>query len=270
MSRRARLLTLLPLLATACGGWEPTQEEIDAARLRVEQAASAMSRARAAMELLGVMPVYECGEPRRTFVGRATESVHAQVACITATSEPVDASTDAVVLTFSEAGCSVRGHGVSGQVRFLYSGGESRMELSADLRGLRVDGHALQAQVGYGTCGDESSAWVRVEGALPGKPGHSLLVDAHMAKRDGLPWVGSTELRLDGVGALSGPEGTDSVTVTGLLYELGDLAPKEGEVLVESAEGSRVRATFRPGLWRLGKMELVIDDSDPVTVPIVQ
>jgi hypothetical protein len=31
-----------------------------------------------------------------------------------------------------------------------------------------------------------------------------------------------------------------------------------------------VKATFSSSLWRLGKMELVIDDSEPVTVPIVR
>lgn len=269
MTRRPLLLALLPLLATACGGREPTREEIEAARARVEQAAKAAARARSALELLGVLPVYECGEPRRTFVGHASESVQAQVACVTVTSEAVDASTDAVVLAFSEAGCTARGHGVSGQGRFHYSGGEERMALSADLRELKVDGSALQAQVGYGTCGDESSAWVRAEGALPGADGHTFRVDGRVAKREGLPLIGGTELRMDGTGALTSAAGTDTLTLTGVLYELGDFAPKEGEVIVESAEGGRVKATFRPGLWRTGKMELVIDDSEPVTVPIV-
>jgi len=269
MMRRASLLALLPLLASACGGQEPTKAEIDAARARVEQAVRAATQARSALELLGVLPVYECGEPRRTFVGRASESVQAQVACVTVTTETVDATTDAVVLAFSEGGCSARGHDISGPASFHYSGGEERMALSADLQELKVDGKALQALVGYGTCGDESSAWVRAEGALPGQDGHTFRVDGRVAKRDGLPLIGGTELRLDGTGALSSPAGTDTLTLTGVLYELGGLAPKEGEVLVESAEGGRVKATFRPGLWRAGKMELVIDDGEPVTVPIV-
>ena len=269
MTRRTPLLALLPLLATACGGQEPTKAEIDAARARVEQAVGAVAQARSALELLGVLPVYECGEPRRTFVGRASESVQARVACVTVSTESVDAATDAVVLTFSEAGCTARGHGVSGQGRFDYSGGEERMALSADLRELEVDGKALQALVGYGTCGDESSAWVRADGALPAQGGHTFHVDGHVAKREGLPLIGGTELRLDGTGSLVSPAGTDTLTLTGVLYELGGLAPKEGEVLVESAEGGRVKATFRPGLWRAGKMELVIDDGEPVTVPIV-
>jgi len=269
MSHRIALFALLPLLATACGVREPTQEELEAARVRVEQAMGAAARARSALELLGVLPVYECGEPRRTFVGRASESIQAQVACITVTSEAVDASTDAVVLAFSEAGCTARGHGVSGLARFHYSGGEERMSLSADLRELKVNGSTLQAQVGYGTCGDESSAWVRTEGALPDLEGHSFRLDGRVASRPGLPLIGGTELRLDGTGALTSPAGTDTLTLTGVLYELGDLAPKEGEVLVESAEGGRGKATFRPGLWRTGKMELVIDDGEPVTVPIV-
>jgi hypothetical protein len=270
MLRRAPLLAILPLLATACGGTEPTQEQIDEARARVEQAASAMARARTALEILGVLPVYTCGEPRRTFVGSASESVHVQFACVTATTEPVDASTDAVVLAFAEAGCSVEGHGLSGQGRFLYSGGEDRMALTADLRELKVDGHPLQAKVGYGTCGDESSAWVNAAGTLPGQDGHTFHVDGRVASRPGAPIIGGSELRLGGTGSLSGPEGTDRLTLTDVVYEDGEYLPKEGEVLVETADGGRVKATFRAGLWRTGKVELVIDDAEPVTVPIVR
>ena len=45
-----------------------------------------------------------------------------------------------------------------------------RMELKADLRGLRVDGDPLQVEVGYGTCGDESRYFARAEGPLPRRP----------------------------------------------------------------------------------------------------
>lgn len=269
MTRRPLVLALLPLLATACGGNRPTKEEIAEARARVEQAADAAAKARTALELLGVLPVYTCGEARRTFVGQASESFRAQVACVTVTTEAVDASTDALALTFPEGGCSVGGYGLSGPGRFLYSGGEDRMELTADLRELKVEGQPLQAKVGYGTCGDESRAWVLAEGTVPDSGGRTFRVDGRVAKREGLPLIGGTELRLDGTGTLTGPAGEDRLTLTGVLYEVGHAAPKEGEVLVERADGGRVKATFRPGLWRTGEMELTVDDAEPVTVPIV-
>jgi hypothetical protein len=39
---------------------------------------------------------------------------------------------------------------------------------------------------------------------------------------------------------------------------------------METAEGRTVKASFKNTLWRLGKMELTIDDREPVTVPIVR
>jgi hypothetical protein len=267
--RRALSLTALALLSTACGDQLPTQEEIDAARAKVELGMTAASQARSALELLGILPVYECGEPRKSFVSRVADSVEVQVGCITASSEAVDATTDSVVLAFGQ-GCEVREHTVTGQTAFKYSGGEDRMELKADLRQLRVDNEGLQAEVGYGTCGDESRFFALAEGALPGKPDYTYRVDGRVGKRSGLPIIGGTSLVFNGPGEVTGPEGTNRLTFTELLYELGDFAPKEGTALLEEADGGTVKVTFSSTLWRLGEMELVIDDKDPVTVPIIQ
>jgi hypothetical protein len=267
--RRALSLTALTFLSTACAQKLPSQEEIDAGRAKVEVGLAAASQARAALEVLGILPVYTCGEPRRSFVSRAAESARLQVGCVTASTEAVDATTDAVVLVFGQS-CEVREQTVTGQTAFKYSGGEDRMEVKADLRQLKVNDKGLQAEVGYGTCGDESRFFALAEGALPGKPDYTYRVDGRVGKRDGLPIIGGTSLVFDGPGQVTGPEGTTRLTFTGMLYELGDYAPKEGEALLEEADGGKVKATFSSTLWRLGKMELVIDDNDPVTVPIVQ
>src|SRR5688572_5113186 len=108
MMRRTICLAVLTTLTTACGGSPPTQEEIDDARTKIGVAMVAASQARAALELLGILPVYTCGEPRRSFVGKAAESVQAQVGCVTVSTEAVDAATDAVVLSFPEGSCEVR------------------------------------------------------------------------------------------------------------------------------------------------------------------
>jgi hypothetical protein len=270
MMRRTICLAVLPLLATACGGTPPTQEEIDEARDKVGVAMVAASQARAALEMLGILPVYTCGEPRRSFVGKAAESVQAQVGCVTVSTEALDATTDAVVLSFPEGSCEVREHTVSGQTAFKYSGGEDRMDVKADLRQLRVDGDGLQAEVGYGTCGDESRYYALAEGPLPKNPEYTYKVDGRVGKRDGLPVIGGTSLVFNGPGELTGPVGTSRLTFTELEYEIGEYAPKEGEVLMETAEGRTVKASFKSTLWRLGKMELTIDDREPVTVPIVR
>ena len=269
MLRRTLCLASLTVLATACGGSPPTQEEIDDARDKAEVALGVASQARAALELLGILPVYTCGESRRTFVGKAVESVQADVGCVTASAEALDEATDAVILSFPEGSCEVRKHTVSGQTAFKYSGGEDRMEVKADLRQLKVDGYAVQAEVGYGTCGDESRYFALAEGPLPKNPEYTFRVDGRVGKRDGVPVIGGTSLVLNGPGEVTGPDGTGRLTFTELEYELGEYAPKEGEVLLETADGHTVKASFQTTLWRLGKMELLIDDREPVKVPIV-
>lgn len=270
MRLRACLALALAVLAPACDREPPTKEELEDARVRVDLAVLAAHQARLALELLGLLPVYTCGEPRRTFVGRAAEGVHTEVACVTATAEARDDSTDAVVLSFSEPTCTVRGHTVSGQSAFLYSGGEERMDVTADLNGLWVDGQPLQARVGYGTCGDEKRFWTAASGDLPGRSGTHYSVDARVGLREGVPLFGGSTLVFDGPGEVSGALGTDRVTFTALQYEVGEYLPKEGEALIETARGHRVKVHFSPLLWRVGKVEVEIDDRAPVTLPIVR
>ncbi len=260
----------LAVLATACGAEAPTKEEVDAARATVERAVAAAHQTRGALEVLGILPVYTCGEPRRSFVGQAAQGVHARYACATATVEAHDAQTDAVVMTFDESGCDIHGLRFTGQVAFLYRGGEDLMEVHADLRGLAVDGHTVQAQVGYGTCGDETRLFADVAGSVPGRETHSFHIDGRVGLRSGLPVIGGSELVLDGPGELTGPEGTDRLTLTSLLYDVGQYLPKQGTAVLETADGRRLEAHFQEVLWRVGKVEVTIDDKEPVTVPIVR
>ncbi len=248
----------------------PTQAEIDLAKARVEVAIHAAERARSALELLGILPVYTCGEPRRTFVGSAVEGVRVQFPCLTATAEARGDTSDAAVLTFAAEGCSARGHTVAGLAEFLYNGGESRLDLSADLRELMVDSTALRTRVGYGTCSDEKRYWAESAGTVPAHLDHTYLLNARVASREGPPIIGGTTLIIDGTGSITGPAGTDTVTVTLLEYELGEFFPKQGEIFISTAGGKTVRATFRTSLWRLGEVEVRIDNSAPVTVPIVR
>ncbi len=267
---RIRACLALVVLATACGREPPTQEEIDDAKTRVDLAIHAANQARIALELLGILPVYTCDEPRRTFVGRAAEGVSVKTACVTATAVARDESSDAVVFSFPDTPCSVSGHTVSGHTDFIYQGGEDRMDLTADFNELLVDGKVLQAKVGYGTCGDEERFWTEAAGALPGRPGNPYRVDGRVGLRGGVPIFGGTSLVFDGPGQVSGPLGTDRVTFTALEYEVGEVLPKKGEALIETAGGHQMKVTFSEVLWRVGKVEVEIDDKAPVTVPIVR
>ncbi|MFP2932255.1 hypothetical protein ACLESO_45290 [Pyxidicoccus sp. 3LG] len=267
--RRIALVSLT-VLAAACGAEAPTQEEVDAAKAKVERAVAAAHQARGALEALGILPVYTCGEPRRSFVGAAAEGVAAKYACATATVEAHDSVTDAVVLTFDEGGCVIHGLRFTGQTAFLYRGGEDLMEVHADLRGLAVDGHTLQAQVGYGTCGDETRLFADVEGGVPGREDHTFHIDGRVGLRSGVPVLGGSELVLDGPGELKGPDGTDRLTLTSLLYDVGQYLPKQGTAVLETADGHRLEARFEEVLWRVGKAEVTIDGKEPVTIPILR
>ncbi len=253
-----------------CGGATPTKEEVADAKGRVQAAVEAADQARDALELLGILPVYECGEPRATFVGKAVDKVKVDVVCATAQTESLGAAADGVRVTFPSDGCEVKGRKLTGHALFRYSGGESRMDLEVDFRELLIDGKPLQAKGGYGTCGDEKRYWALAEGSLPSKVDQTFKVDGRVAKRDGLPVIGGTTLILDGPGEVTHAAGTDRATFTELVYEVGEYLPKEGTLLVETSSGRRVRATFKSTLWRLGEAEITIDDGEPTKVPIVQ
>ncbi|MCY1036731.1 hypothetical protein OV207_35170 [Corallococcus sp. BB11-1] len=267
--RRATCLALA-VLATACGDNSLTQGEINDATARVERVAASAHVVRGALEVLGLMPVYSCGEPRRSFLNRAVEGLSATVSCATATVSPVDDVTDAVVVKFADGGCSVHGLRLTGQAVLEYRGGEDLMEMHADLRDMTVDGQPLQAKVGYGTCSDETRLFADVEGNVPGRAGHSFHVVSNVGKREGLPIIGGTSLVFDGPGELTGPSGTDRITFTALEYEVGNYLPKEGTALLETSEGRTLKIHFQPVLWRVGKAEITVDDKDPVTVPVLR
>lgn len=247
--------------APECCQTEAQRQQIEAQKARVQAALLAADRAAAALQLLGILPDYTCGEPRRTWVGAAAESLSADFGCVEARAEQRSEESDALVVTFAPAGCTVRGHTVSGETAFVYSGGEDRLDVTAQLASLVVDGASLQASVGYGTCGDETSYRAHVTG-------ETYSLNAEVSKRDGPPVIGSTTLIIDGTGTLISEAGNDTITLTALEYEPGSTFPNEGEILIETADGHRVRVTFIPVLWSLQKAEIQVDDEPPVTAPI--
>ena len=266
-----RTLLIVTACLAACGGRPPpTKEEIDDAKGRVRAALAAAEQARRILELLGILPVYECGESERVaFVGKVADGFRRDYPCATVTTEALS-NADAVIGTFPEAGCEVRRHSVSGKASFVYSGGSDRFELHLDGRELKVDGEPLQAKAGYGKCGDETRYWALAEGDLPKRPEIHFKVDGRAGVREGLPIIGSDTLVFDGPGEVAHPDGTDRVTFAGLHYEIGEYLPKEGTIEIDTSSGHHVRATFKTTLWRLGEAEIQVDDKEPKTVPIIR
>lgn len=265
--------SLLPLLALpalwSCGDrGKPTQAELEDARGRVEAAVEGAEQVRTALEVLGLLPDYSCGEPRQTFVGKVVGQAQTAIGCATVSTQAESSSSDAVVLDY-QAGCTVAGRSLAGRTVVRYAGGESRMQVEADFKDTTVDGKPLLAKAGYGKCGDETRYWGAVEGALPKRPATWAKIDGRVGVREGLPVLGGTTLILDGPGELTHSQGLDRVTLTGLAYEIGEYLPQEGELLVETSSGHRVLARFRATLWRLGEAEVTVDDREPVTVPVI-
>jgi hypothetical protein len=259
---------LVGLVLTGCNG-EPTEQEIEDAKVRTEAGLASADRLRTVLELIGLLPTYDCGEPRRSFVGEAAEGIRTKLACATATVEAEGETGDLIRVAFPEEGCKAFGHQLTGEVLYRFSGGEDRMDLAADLGSLQIDGEPIEAEGGYGTCSDETRYWASIEGRVPRTSDTSFSLDGRVAARDGIPVIGGTELVVDGPGAVTRPEGTDKVTFDGLHYEIGEYLPKDGRLLIETASGHSIEATFHSTLWRLGKAQIVVDGSDPVTVPIV-
>jgi len=267
MQRQTLAVVTLPLaLLVACSNL-PSDEEVAQAEQQISEAMRFVHRARTALELLGLLPSYECGTPQRTFVGQAVESARLQMSCVTATTETAG-NADLVKLQFPTQGCAVSGRDLSGEAVYSYSGGDERMDMEVDFHALLVGGEALPAKAGYGTCGDESRYWGQADGEL--SPRHPSSLSLRVGTRDGLPLIGGTTLLVDGDGRLGREAGNDLLSLSGVVYEAGEYLPKEGTLIVETASGRRFEVTFETTLWRLGKAEVAIDGKEPVTIPIVR
>jgi hypothetical protein len=246
----------------------PSQEDVEWATDWVQTGSSLADVARTILEMLGLLPVYECDEPRATFIGDIVNGFETEVSCATAATESLGADADAVTLTFPDTGCEVDGRMLAGLAVFSYAGSMDSMALEVDLTGLEVDGEALNATAGYGTCGDEKRFWASGTGSVPGVSGWSYALDVTVGMRAGIPVFGGTSLILNGTVDVENPDGTHQVTFEELEYELGDYLPKEGVLIIETASGRRIQARFSSN-FLMGEAEITIDDHDPVTVPVL-
>lgn len=246
----------------------PSQALIEEAKARLGVTMTGTDLARVALEQLGFLPTYDCGAPRGEFVPDVLDALAVEYACATVSVDSSDPAVDAITVTFDEAGCEVAGRNLSGALVVRLAGGQDRFDLEVDARALAVDGALVQALAGYGTCSDETRYWVLAEGDVPGHAGKTFYIDASVAKRDGLPVIGGTTLMLSGTGELTEAGATDRVTMESVEYELGDLLPKNGTIILETASGRRIRATFTQESPLYRKVSIQIDAYDAVTVVI--
>lgn len=262
------IVTLLAF-SPACGVSDnlPSQADIDWATDMAGAAVEVAGVAESALQALGILPVYECEEPRATFVSDIADGFIVEHACASAQITAQGEEADALTLSFA-SGCSVDELELSGRAVFTYAGGEDSMELTADFSQLTVDGRTLPLAVGYGTCGDETSIFASGEGALPEMSGWSYSLDVTVAKRAGMPVFGSTTLLFSGSASLSHPEGTDQLSFDELEYELGGLLPKSGSLTITTASGRVIRVEFSDGFF-FGEVEITLDDYDAVSVPLL-
>ncbi len=267
----------LALALAACGGDHndnvlpdpPSQAQIEDARELVDAASAVADQGREVLELLGLWPVYECGEPRSTFVGQVADgfSVDHPCASVSTTSS---SAVDSVFLSFPPAGCDVDGLVLSGDATLLYSEGTDRMDLEVDLRDLQLDDATLPWTVGYGVCGDEERVWAQGSGTVPGHPAYTYAVDLTVALQGGIPVFGTDTLLLNGDVELDGPQGSGlyTGTFTALEIDVGDYLPRAGSFTLTHDSGTTVRAVFSRNLV-YGQVTLYINDHDPVTIPLL-
>ena len=258
------------LVATACGcgmpeAPDPPDPPSDAlvaeARARAEKSVASIEDARAVLEMIGILPTYDCTVGRNEYVGAALEEIPTKAACATLTTAVIDGTTDEITATFPAEGCDVVGHHVTGVFVVRITGGTDTFGVELDAHDLVVDGRQISALAGYGTCGDETRYWVAADGTVEGEP---FTVDAEVGKRDGIPVIGGTTLLITGTATV----GSDSVTMTGIEYEIGDFLPKNGTLVIQTAE-HRIEVTFDLDSPILGDVTVKIDDYAAVTIPVV-
>ena len=252
----------LAILITACGDDgngttdppdPPTEAQISDARTRLDSVTDDLEQVRTALVLIGILPTYTCGEPQGGYVGLLMTDLDGRYGCADVTVDSLPAR-DVVTVDFPTA-CEVEGTTFEGTMTIGVAAGESSFLLELDVTALTVDGRNAPVVASYGECGDETRY-----GAIASGTGWSF--DVVVAKRSGIPVIGGTTLIIDGTGTRNG----DTLTLTGLEYEIGDTLPKNGRIHITTADGHTIQATFTEASPVHLEVEVVIDSHDPVTI----
>lgn len=245
----------------------PTKAEIDDAKARVGYSSDALGRLHAALEMLGIIPVYTCGEPRAAFAGKLPASLKTGFVGATVSLDGTDPATDKFSLAFPPGGGSVRGHKVTGTILVSASGGEDRFTLGFDATQAQFDGTPVQALGGYGTCGDSTTYWADSQGPLAAAAG-TYLLKARVGKKKGLPLIGSSTLIIDAAGDYTRGGKKDALTLVSVNYEVGKILPRSGTIRIETSDGHNLAATFSDDTPLAGQVKVKVDSKSAVTIPL--
>lgn len=244
----------------------PTKAEIDDAKARVGLSSDALGRVHAVLEMLGLIPRYECGEPRATFAGKLPDRLRTSFTGSVVSLDATDPASDKVSLAFPASGTTVHGLKLTGNLLVKTSGGTDRFTLELDARNAQVNGRALQALGGYGTCGDSTSYWADSEGPLSAAARHVL--KAQVGKKSGLPVIGKTNLLINAEGKVTSGGKDDGLVLTAVDYEVGKVLPKSGSILITTSSGRRIHATFSDDTPLLNQVKVKVDDKSAVLIPL--
>lgn len=264
---RSTLIALLAVTLCGCGTHAVQDEDVK----EVKQSASLVGSAAHALQILGILPSYECGEPRRNFLGRLTSGHHFNEGCVATATSAQGEMADMLTLQFEE-GCAIGEKDLRGTARGYLSGGDDRIALSLDMNDVTVGGDKLPASVGFEKCGDEDRYSAFVQARISRETERWFELEATVAKRDGIFLIGKDTLVLEGHGKVTHPAGTDQVSFDELTYELGQLMPWDGSLEVETSDGRSVRAEFdSDGMpYRTGHLSVQVDEGKVVRVPVVR
>jgi hypothetical protein len=243
----------------------PSKAETDDARARVGYGSEGLSGLRVILEILGLIPVYSCGEPRAVFAGKIPDSLASRFAGSHIDLDASDPARDKFTILLPSQGMSVKGQTLTGTLLLTTSGGEDRLTLEVDATQARVNGVPIRSKAGYGECGDSSEYWGHSEGPLSGNQG-TYLVDTRVSQKAGMPFFGGTTFRIDAEGSYTRGGKTDALTLTSIEYEGGKTLPNSGVMLIETSNGHRIKATFSDHTPLLRQVTVKVDSYTGITL----
>ena len=257
----AKTVAWLSLLVLLGCDLVPEPPGVEQVKGTVGDALAAANALQPALELLGLLPEEGCGEPRSLRPVRFTANLQEKLGCAAAELELGEVA-DTIRVRFPPEGCWVEDHVVTGELTVTVSGGDDRQSVELDLRRANLDGQSIPVRLGYQTCGGATQYSAIAQGSAKG-----LAFDLDLAvtlEKGRWPWS-PDRYAVDGHGALTHGGGTERLAFEEVRYTLGDLAPEQGSLRIETSGGSSVQATFGEGAE---EMELVVNGGTPLRIRV--
>lgn len=246
----------------------PSKAEVEDAKTRVGLTTTVVGQGKAILEMLGIIPSYECGEARPAFASKLPASFRSAFAGANVEVNSASPTEDLISVAFPAAGSSFHGQTLTGNLLVKTSGGTDRFTLSLDARNVKVNNVPVQGEGGYGKCGDSTAYWAKSDGPVPGAATYAYLLNADVGKKAGIPIIGSTTLLINATATVSRSGKADQVVLTGIDYEVGKLVPRKGTVVINTSDNHRISATFSDDTPLVGQVEVKVDSKNAVKVPL--